>query len=143
MTVPFAVNPLLTGRIVARVGPRAPVLAGLGLLTAAGLLLGGGVLAGASYPSLLAGLVCAGFGVSFALPALVAAVVTAAPEGMAGAAGGLLNATRQAGATLGVAILGAFVTTAPADDGTAYAFLASSAVCAVAAVLFARRPSSG
>lgn len=88
MTVPFAVNPLLTGRIVARVGPRAPVLAGLGLLTAAGLLLGGGVLAGASYPSLLAGLVCAGFGVSFALPALVAAVVTAAPEGMAGAAGG-------------------------------------------------------
>lgn len=35
MTLPFAVNPLLTGRIVARSGPRPPVLAGLGLLAAA------------------------------------------------------------------------------------------------------------
>ncbi|MEU8276295.1 MFS transporter [Microbispora bryophytorum] len=68
MTLPFAVNPLLTGRIVARSGPRPPVLAGLGLLTAGGVAFGAAVWAGASYPLLLTGLVATGFGVSSALP---------------------------------------------------------------------------
>jgi DHA2 family methylenomycin A resistance protein-like MFS transporter len=141
MTLPFAINPLLTGRIVARVGPRAPILAGLALLTAGGLVFGGTVLAGAAYPALVAGLVCTGFGVSLALPALVTAVVTAAPEGTAGAAGGLLNAIRQMGATLGVAAMGAFVTVRQAGDGrgTAYALLLSAGVCVAAGLVLARR----
>ncbi|GAA0960958.1 hypothetical protein GCM10009558_079630 [Virgisporangium aurantiacum] len=110
MTVPFAVNPLLTGRLVARVGPRPPVLAGLALLTVAGLVLGAAVATDAGYPVLVVGLVGTGFGVSLALPALVTLVVTTAPAGTAGAAGGLLNAVRQVGATVGVAVTGGFVT---------------------------------
>ncbi|GGQ44990.1 DHA2 family methylenomycin A resistance protein-like MFS transporter [Actinomadura coerulea] len=132
MTLPFAFNPLLTGRIVARTGPRRPVLAGLALLSAGGVLFGAVLLHGASYPPLVAGLLCTGFGVSFALPALATMVVAAAPEGTAGAAGGLLNAVRQLGATLGVAIMGAF---APVGAGggprdPAYALFAAAAVCA-------------
>jgi MFS transporter, DHA2 family, methylenomycin A resistance protein len=50
MTLPFAFNPLLTGRIVAKTGPRSPVLTGLGLLTAGGLVLGGAVLTGSALP---------------------------------------------------------------------------------------------
>ncbi|MEU9837952.1 MFS transporter [Actinomadura sp. NPDC048032] len=134
MTLPFAFNPLLTGRIVARTGPRRPVLAGLGLLTAGGVLFGAVLPDGASYPSLVAGLLCTGFGVSFALPALATMVVAAAPEGAAGAAGGLLNAVRQLGATLGVAIMGAFAPVGAGDGSRdpADALLVAAAVCAVA-----------
>lgn len=106
MTLPFAFNPLLTGRIVAKAGPRPPVLLGLALLLAGTGWTGAAALAGAPYAAYIPGLILIGFGVSFALPALVATVVAAAPDGMAGTAGGLLNAVRQVGATLGVAIMG-------------------------------------
>ncbi|WP_329522101.1 hypothetical protein [Spirillospora sp. NBC_01491] len=83
------------------------------------------------------GLLLCGFGVSFALPALVGAIISAAPEGTAGAVGGLLNAVRQTGATLGVTAMGAFVT-AQTANGTSGALLLSALVCAAAALLFAR-----
>lgn len=69
MTLPTAVNPvLLTGRVVARFGPRGPILAGLCLPAGAGLVMGVAVWTGAGYPLLAAGLLAAGFGVSLALP---------------------------------------------------------------------------
>ncbi|GAA4238027.1 MFS transporter [Actinomadura meridiana] len=135
MTLPFAVNPLITGRIVAAAGPRRPVLLGLGLLTCGGVLFGTVLLDGATYPPLVAGLLCTGFGVSFALPALATMVVTGAPDGMAGTAGGLLNAARQGGATLGVAVMGAFASVgsgSSAGNEPAYALFLGAAVCAAA-----------
>lgn len=81
MTLRFAFNPLLTRRIVAAVGPRGPVLAGLTLLTAGSLAFAFAVRAGSGYAALAAGLVCTGFlvctglGGSFARPALVGVVV--------------------------------------------------------------------
>ncbi|MFC4051649.1 MFS transporter [Actinomadura syzygii] len=124
MTVPFAFNPLLTGRIVARSGARPPVLGGLALLTLGGVLFGVALLDGAGYPALVPALLCTGFGVSFALPALATTVVAAAPDGTAGAAGGLLNAVRQFGASAGVAAMGAF-----ASGGSAVAPFLAAAVC--------------
>ncbi len=133
MTIPFAVNPPLTGRLVARVGPRPPVLAGLWLLASAGALLAVGVWAHVPYPLLGLGLAAVGFGVSLTLPALVAAIIAAAPPGSAGAAGGLLNAVRQVGATLGVAATGAFVTVDSDVANTApIALLLCGAVCLLA-----------
>ncbi|WP_372506107.1 MFS transporter [Actinomadura madurae] len=129
MTLPFAFNPLLTGRIVARTGARPPVLAGLGLLTAGGVLFGAALLSGAPYPAFVAGLLCTGFGVSFALPALATMVVAAAPGGTAGAAGGLLNAVRQLGATLGAAIMGTFASVGPGAGDSARAMFLAAAVC--------------
>jgi MFS transporter, DHA2 family, methylenomycin A resistance protein len=140
MTLPTAVNPVLvTGRVVARYGPRGPILAGLCLLAAAGAGMGAALWTGAPYPVLAAGLLAAGFGVSLALPALTTAVITLAPAGTAGAAGGLLNAIRQAGATMGVAALGAFVRLRPdaagrGDHGAGAALLLTTAVCAGAAL---------
>ncbi|MEV0229178.1 MFS transporter [Nonomuraea sp. NPDC050786] len=99
LTLPMTVNPLLTGRLVARYGPRPPILGGLALL-AAGLT--GLALTDAAAPWL----VVMGFGLSFVLPALMAGMVNSAPPGTAGTAGGVLNAFRQVGATLGVAIMG-------------------------------------
>ncbi|MEV0718353.1 MFS transporter [Asanoa sp. NPDC050611] len=131
MTVPFVTNPPLTGRIVARVGPRAPILAGLGVLTTGGAALAAPVFVGGGYPWLVPGLLLTGLGVSLVLPALVAALVRAAPPGAAGAVGGVLNAVRQVGATLGVAVMGA-----AARTGWSLVF---SAVCCAAAWLVFRR----
>ncbi|MFI0895081.1 MFS transporter [Streptomyces sp. NPDC020983] len=147
MTLPTAFNPLLTGRVVARTGPRAPVLAGLCLLAAGGGVMSGAVRTGAPYPLLAAGLAAVGFGVSLALPALTTAVITLAPAGTAGAAGGLFNAVRQFGATLGVAVLGAFTTLSPhaspshSDPRIAVALLVAAVVPALALTAALPRPS--
>jgi len=71
------------------------------------------------------------------VPALVTAILSAAPQGTAGAAGGLLNATRQGGATLGIAAMGALAG-AGTTTGSAYALLLSAVVCAGAGAWFAR-----
>ncbi|GAA2576413.1 MFS transporter [Dactylosporangium fulvum] len=132
LTVPFAVNPPLTGRIVARVGPYRPIVGGLALLAAGGVVMAVVLAADASYPWLALGLLLTGSGVSFALPALTVAMVSAAPAGATGAAGGMLNAVRQTGATVGVAAMGATVA-----SGAGASLLVSSAVCAFAAGTFA------
>jgi hypothetical protein len=96
---------------------------------------------GWGYAGLTAGLVCTGFGGSFALPALVGMVVGAAPAGTTGAAGGLLNAGRQIGATVGVAATGAFATVGSAIDARqmSYALVLPAVVCASAGAAVARR----
>ncbi|MCG0061800.1 MFS transporter [Streptomyces tricolor] len=133
LTVPFAVNPPLTGKIVARTGPRPPILAGLALLVVGGTLLACTVFADGASRRLAPGLLLTGLGISCVLPALAAAVISAAPPGTAGAAGGLLNAVRQVGATLGVALMGA-----AAAAGTGWSLLLSAGVCALAGTAFAR-----
>ena len=132
LTVPFVANPPFTGKIVARVGPRRPILAGLVLLSTGSAVLAGAVFVSGSYPWLALGLLMTGFGVSYALPALVAALVSVAPAGTAGAVGGLLNAVRQVGATLGVVVMGAAIAA-----GTGWALLVSAVVCAIAWSVFA------
>ncbi|MFE9323126.1 MFS transporter [Nocardia sp. NPDC052278] len=131
LTVPFAVIPPLAGKLVARVGPRRPILTGLGLLATGGVVLAVAVFVDLGYPVLAVGLLLSGFGVAFALPALVTAIVNVAPPGTAGSVGGLLNAVRQVGATLGVAIMGALVT-----PGIGWSLLISAAVCALACIVF-------
>ncbi|MEU5030270.1 MFS transporter [Streptomyces milbemycinicus] len=148
LTVPFAVNPPLTGRIVAKSGPRLPVLAGLALLASGTAALALAARADARYAWLAAGLLLTGLGVSCALPALVTAVVSGAPQSAAGAAGGLLNAARQAGASLGVAMMGAplmaggttgasGVTGASGATGAFWAFLMAAVACAATGIWFA------
>jgi len=98
----------LSGRIMARTGPRLPMLAGL-LLGSAGLA--GLVVAGAhtSYVLLVAPMAAAGFGMALTMPAATATVIEAAPADRGGIASGVINASRQAGAVLGVALLGSLV----------------------------------
>ena len=101
------VGSLASGRLTARLGPRPPMIAGLALAAAGTALL---ATAGTSTPlalivagSLLIGLI------SLAMPAMVAAVVGAAGPEHAGVASGILNAARQSGGALGVAVLGSLL----------------------------------
>jgi DHA2 family methylenomycin A resistance protein-like MFS transporter len=129
LTLPMVVNPVLTGRVVARHGARPPILAGLALLAAG---LAGAALAG----GLPVWLFVMGCGLSFCLPALMAGMIASAPTGTAGTAGGVLNAARQVGATLGVAVLGGLAGRAAL---LAAAVLAVAACLAYGAVGFLRK----
>ncbi|WP_239616214.1 MFS transporter [Cohnella mopanensis] len=104
--LPPTFNPMLTGRLVGRIGPKIPAVIGFVLLTAGSLVL---LLAkeNSSYVIALIAQLLAGFGVSFAIPSLIAAVVSSVPKEQAGIASGALNSSRQLGAVLGVALLGA------------------------------------
>jgi len=102
-----AAGSLASGRLTARFGPRPPMIAGLALAAAGTALL---ATAGTSTPlalivagSLLIGLI------SLAMPAMTAAVVGAAGPEHAGVASGVLNAARQSGGALGVAVLGSLL----------------------------------
>lgn len=114
LTIPTAFNPIFTGRLVARIGPRIPAISGFTLMSAGTFL--------QAFTSLsVPALALLGFGVSLAIPSLLAAVVSAAPPELAGTAGGALNASRQTGAALGVAILGAILNTTSTTTALAVA----------------------
>ncbi len=104
----LAVASAVSGRVMARTGPRLPMLGGL-LLGAAGLA--GLAVAGRDTPYLLllAPLAAAGFGMALTMPAATATVIEAAPADRGGIASGVVNASRQAGGVLGVALLGSLV----------------------------------
>jgi MFS transporter, DHA2 family, methylenomycin A resistance protein len=120
-----------SGIVMARTGPRAPMLAGL-LTGAAGLF--GLIAAGphGPYLVLVVPFVATGLGMSFTMPAATAAAMEAAPAERAGLASGTLNAARQVGGVIGVALLGTLV----ADHGRFIAGLRAGLVlagCAFAA----------
>src|SRR4051794_40472052 len=96
---------VVSGRVMGRTGAGLPMLVGLAL-GAAGWL---GLLAADAQTSgalLVAPLMAAGFGMALTMPAATAAVVEAVPAERAGLASGVLNAARQAGGAIGVALLG-------------------------------------
>ena len=103
-----AIASAISGRVTARIGPRVPMLVGLSIGAAGflGLLSAGPT---TSYPVLIAPLIAAGFGMALTMPAATAAVIEAAPANRAGIASGVLNAARQAGGALGVALLGTLI----------------------------------
>ncbi len=103
-----ALSSALSGRAMARVGTRLPMLFGL-VLGGAGLAALAVAGRSTSYALLVPPLVAAGFGMAFTMPAATAAIIEAAPADRAGIASGVLNASRQAGGAIGVALLGTLV----------------------------------
>ncbi|HEY3018769.1 MAG TPA: MFS transporter [Solirubrobacteraceae bacterium] len=104
----MAVSPL-AGRLVAARGARAPLAAGAVLAAAAALVLLA-VDTDSPYGVLVAGLALNGLGGGLAIPAVTAGVMGAAPPSLAGIASAALNAGRQVGGVLGVAVLGGLAT---------------------------------
>jgi DHA2 family methylenomycin A resistance protein-like MFS transporter len=142
LTVPMVVNPPLAGRLVARVGPRGPVLGGLLLVTAGAATLA--ILpADTAFVPFGCALAALGLGFSFTLPSLTAAAVIAAPAEATGTAGGIFSVGRQIGATVGVAVAAAAIGGDLGRLGRGQALLAIAAVAAALAwvALSGRRAS--
>jgi len=107
MSATVGLGSLASGRLTAHLGPRTPMIAGLTFAAAGAALL---ATAGpeTSITLILAGSILLGL-VSLAMPAMTAAVVGAAGPEHAGVASGVLNAARQSGGALGVAVLGSLL----------------------------------
>ncbi|WP_326649685.1 MULTISPECIES: MFS transporter [unclassified Streptomyces] len=101
---------VLSGRLARRTGHRPLVVSGM-LLAALGLA-GWAAGPGSPYPLLVAPMMAAGFGTSFALTGATATVMGAAPAGYSGTASALFNTTRQVGSATGVALGGTLLATA-------------------------------
>ncbi|GCE47581.1 DHA2 family methylenomycin A resistance protein-like MFS transporter [Thermosporothrix hazakensis] len=98
----------LAGRVTGRYGPHLPMF--LGLLSAAlGFLALSIAQAHTPYWLLCLPMLAIGFGTSFTMPAMTTACIAAAPEERSGIAAAVLNASRQVGSVLGVALLGMLV----------------------------------
>ena len=104
----MAVAPL-AGRLVASSGPRLPL--GLGAaLGITGTLVLLGVDENSPYSIMLLGLAINGLGGGLAVPAVTAGAMGSAPQALAGIASATVNAGRQVGGVLGVAVLGGLAT---------------------------------
>jgi len=150
MLLPFAaltmILPPMTGRLTARFGPRYIMIIGQVLAAAGTAIL---ALAGphTAYLLLVPGLVLLGIGMAGTQPSMTAAVMLAAPREFAGIASGVLNAARQVGGVLGVALLGALIAGKvhfSTGMHTALAIVAGTfLVGAVLATRCARQPRAG
>ena len=126
----LAVVAPLSGRLVGRIGPRPPMVAGL-LIAAGGLAL-------LSDDALLVASVLWGLGLGLLTPAVVAAAMGAVQAERAGLAAAVNNTARQAGGAIGIAASGA-VAGSPARgafvDGFHAVALAAAALYVAAAAL--------
>jgi DHA2 family methylenomycin A resistance protein-like MFS transporter len=113
----MAVSPM-AGRLVASRGPRLPLAVGAAL-GAAGAFALLGVDGDSPYGVLMAGLSLSGLGAGLAVPAVTAGVMGSAPASLAGIASAALNAGRQIGGVLGVAVLGGLATGAAGVETSA------------------------
>jgi MFS transporter, DHA2 family, methylenomycin A resistance protein len=126
----LAVVAPLTGRLVGRIGPRGPMVAGL-LVSAAGLAL-------LADDALLVASMLWGLGLGLLTPAVVAAAMGAVQADRAGLAAAVNNTARQAGGAIGIAASGA-VAGSPARAGFVHSFhgvaLGAAALYVAAAAL--------
>ncbi len=101
--------PPISGRIVGRHGSRIPlVIAGGALIVSCSMLVR--LSASTSYTWLFSAYVIFGLGFGFVNPPITNAAVSGMPRAQAGVAAGIASTSRQIGQTLGVAVVGALVT---------------------------------
>jgi EmrB/QacA subfamily drug resistance transporter len=104
MTVGVAIASTRAPRLVARIGARWTITAGM-LTAAVGLALLTGIAPGASFTTVLPGGILAAAGLGRALVPAPRVAVVGGPATAAGAASGLLNTSRLLGGAIGLAVL--------------------------------------
>lgn len=103
ITVTFCVASILGGKLAGRHGPRPTILAGLFLLAAGAFGLSFATV-GSSFRVLGPLLSLLGLGAGLVAPPMNAAILASVEPGLAGIGSGVLNAGRQIGTALGVAV---------------------------------------
>jgi EmrB/QacA subfamily drug resistance transporter len=150
-TAAIAASALVSGHLVARYGPRIPmVLAGLGIAAGGAVVLG--LKPDTPYALLILSYLLLGLGFGLINPPITNSAVTGMPPEQAGVASATVSTSRQVGSVLGIAIMGSLLTGASLGSGKlrhadASVFTASThlvwilvtacgVACALAAALF-------
>ncbi|MBV8101470.1 MAG: MFS transporter [Verrucomicrobia bacterium] len=108
MTAGVIITNFMAGRITARTGPRLPMLIGQALF-AAGCLSLVTITPNTAFTYMWWQLLLMGAGIGLVVPPMTSAVLGAIERHQSGVASGALNATRQAGSVIGVAVYGALI----------------------------------
>jgi DHA2 family methylenomycin A resistance protein-like MFS transporter len=105
LTATFIVSNLVSGRMVARLGSRTPMVVGAAIAALGyGLLLRLG--ASSAFARMLPAFVMIPGGMGLGVPAMTTAILAAVDKAWSGTASAVLNAARQAGGAVGVAAFG-------------------------------------
>ena len=108
----FIVSNVASGVVAARTGPRLPMIVG-----ASATLVGFAMLSrlgpATPYFAMLLPFIVLPAGMGFAVPAMTAAVLSSVDRRRSGTASAVLNAARQTGGAIGVAIFGALIGSTP------------------------------
>ncbi|HWE24529.1 MAG TPA: MFS transporter [Myxococcales bacterium] len=131
ITVSFGLTSVLAGRVAARYGTRLPILAGLTALVASAVW-AAAVPAAAPFHWLAPALALMGIGAGLVAPSMNAAILASVAPSLSGIGAGVLNASRQVGTALGVAIFASLF-----HDGGKAAAVRLSLLCAGAVYLLA------
>jgi MFS transporter, DHA2 family, methylenomycin A resistance protein len=103
ITVSFGATSVLAGRLAARFGTRGLIASGLGIL----VISAGWAVAlphAVPFPLIAPALVMMGVGAGLVAPSMNAAILASVPPSLSGIGAGVLNASRQIGTALAVAI---------------------------------------
>jgi DHA2 family methylenomycin A resistance protein-like MFS transporter len=103
ITGTFGLTSILAGRVAARFGTRGPILVGL-LSCAASAFWASQVGPTTPFHFLAPALALQGFGAGLVAPSMNVAILASVPASLSGIGAGVLNASRQIGTALGVAI---------------------------------------
>jgi MFS transporter, DHA2 family, methylenomycin A resistance protein len=112
----FVVTSPFSGRLAERVGSRLMMSGGVAII-GCGLITIGATASVTNLVGAEAGLALTGFGMGLATGPLMGAAVGAVPAARSGTAASLINVARMAGATIGVAVLGAVYALAGGGPG--------------------------
>jgi EmrB/QacA subfamily drug resistance transporter len=117
-TAVMAVAAPVSGQLNGRRGPRVPLVLS-GLLAAAGAALLAGLAPATPYPVLAVAFGLLGAGLGLVNPPITNTGVSGMPPSQAGVASAVISATRQVGNVLGVAVMGAMVSSGLAGAAAA------------------------
>jgi DHA2 family methylenomycin A resistance protein-like MFS transporter len=106
------VTNVASGAVTARTGPRFPMIAGAGVAVA-GFAMLSRLGPSTPYLAMLLPFIVLAIGMGFGVPAMTAAVLSSVERRRAGTASAVLNAARQTGGAIGVAVFGALVGNTP------------------------------
>ncbi|MDI3382441.1 MFS transporter [Xenophilus aerolatus] len=136
MAISLTAGNALSHRLSGRIPPQRLMVGALSAAALAVLLAASALTAGAALPWVHAGLMLMGLGNAASVAPMLSSALEQVPAGQAGIASGLLNAMRQTGSLLGVALAGAAVALARDADSALWTVAAvSSAAYASAALL--------
>jgi DHA2 family methylenomycin A resistance protein-like MFS transporter len=136
---------LLAPRLTEKFGAPATIAAGAAM-AAAGCLALLGLARGTAYWAMCGQLVAIGAGLGLLVPPLTSALLGSVEKARSGIAAGVLNATRQSGSVIGVALFGSLVGRGAFVSGAKLALVISAAVllgCAVVTYFSGRAGARG
>lgn len=110
----FIFSNVASGMVGARRGPRPPMIVG-GLIAVAGYAMLSRLGPATPYLAMLLPFVVIPAGMGFAIPAMTATILSSVDRKRSGTASAVVNAARQTGGTIGVAIFGSMMGSAPAE----------------------------